>query len=121
MGWAFVRETYDDVKTTQEEQILETTQENKIAPSKYSCEILLEKTTLEKANDKSFPSDAYLIWYLVDGEKYLDLTRCKKVVNLFDMYYDSYGPGSVQKIDWGYGTVNPKMWGYQPPEKKKKR
>jgi hypothetical protein len=92
-----------------------------VLPHEYGCEILLEKTTLSKAKDSSFPSDAYLIWYIVDGEKHIDLTRTAKRVNLFDMYYDKYGPGSVQKIDFGYGRVNPKLWGYKQPEKKKKR
>jgi hypothetical protein len=93
----------------------------KVLPSKYGCEILLEKTELEKTQDKSFPTDARIITYIVDGETYIDLTRCRKVVDLFDMYYDKYGSGSVQSIDFGYGTVNPKMWGYKPPEKKKRR
>ena len=92
-----------------------------ISASEYGCEILLEKTTLERANDKSYPSDAYLIWYKVDGETYIDLCRTTKRVTLFDLYYDKYGPGSVQRIDFGYGRVNPKLWGYKAPEKKKKR
>ena len=92
-----------------------------ILPHEYGCEILLEKTTLNKVKDPSFPNDAYLIWYIVDGEEHMDLTRCPKRVNLFDMYYDKYGPGAVQKIDFGYGRVNPKLWGYKQPEKKKKR
>ena len=116
-----MREIYDNVETTQEEQFVENDQENKIIPSKYSCEILLEKTNIEKVKDKSFPTDARIITYIVDGEMYIDLTRCRKVVDLFDMYYDKYGPGSVQKIDFGYGSVNPKMWGYKAPEKKKKK
>ena len=90
-------------------------------PSAYGCQILLEKTTIEAANDKSFPNDAKLIWYIVDGQTYVDLTRCKKKVDLFDLYYDKYGPGSVQKIDFGYGTVNPKLWGYKSSDKKKKK
>ena len=40
---------------------------------------------------------------------------------IFDMYYDKYGPGAVQKIDFGYGRTNPKLWGYKQPDKKKKR
>ena len=92
-----------------------------VLPHEYGCEILLEKTTLAKAKDSSFPSDAYLIWYIADGKTHIDLTRCTKRVNLFDMYYDKYGPGAVQKIDFGYGRVNPKLWGYKQPEKKKKR
>ena len=37
------------------------------------------------------------------------------------MYYDKYGPGSVQKIDFGYGKSRPKMWGYKSPEGKKRK
>jgi len=92
-----------------------------IVPSNYGCEILLEKTTIECANDKSFPNDAKLVWYRVDGVVHLDLTRCGKLSKLFDMYYDRYGKGAVQKIDFGYGTVPPKLWGYKPKEDKKKR
>lgn len=94
---------------------------NKVLPCEYGCEILLEKTTVENAKDPSLPNDAYLIWYIIDGETYIDLTRCPKRANLFDMYYDKYGPGSVQKIDFGYGRVSPKVWGYKQPEKKKKK
>lgn len=94
---------------------------NKVLPHEYGCEILLEKTTLEKSKDSSLPNDAYLIWYVVDGEEYIDLTRCHKRVNLFDMYYDKYGPGAVKKIDFGYGRTNPKLWGYKQPEKKKRK
>jgi hypothetical protein len=95
--------------------------EKEILPHEYGCQILLEKTTLEKAKDTSFPNDAYLIWYNVDGKQYLDLTRCHKRVSLFDMYYDKYGPGSVQKIDFGYGRTNPRLWGTKQPEKKKRK
>ena len=103
-------------------EMADNTENRKIVlPHEYGCEILLEKTTLNKAKDSSFPNDAYLVWYIVDGEECIDLTRGAKRVNLFDMYYDKYGPGSVKKIDFGYGRVNPKMWGYKQPEKKKKR
>jgi hypothetical protein len=103
-------------------EMADNTENRKIVlPHEYGCEILLEKTTLNKAKDSSFPNDAYLVWYIADGEECIDLTRGAKRVNLFDMYYDKYGPGAVQKIDFGYGRVNPKLWGYKQPEKKKKR
>jgi hypothetical protein len=103
-------------------EMADNTENRKIVlPHEYGCEILLEKTTLNKAKDSSFPNDAYLVWYILDEEECIDLTRGAKRVNLFDMYYDKYGPGSVQKIDFGYGRVNPKLWGYKQPEKKKKR
>jgi len=93
--------------------------EEKFDPSEYSCEILLEKTTLECSKDKKFPTDAFNVTYSVEGTDYLDVTRSSKKVNIFDMYYDRYG--NVKKIDYGHGSVNPIQWGYKSPEKRKKR
>ena len=92
-----------------------------VNPLKYGCEIILEKTTLEMVKDKSFPTDARIVKYVENGIEYMDLTRGKKMVNIFDMYYDRYGKGAVKAIDFGYGSVNPKMWGYKAPEKKKRK
>ena len=94
-------------------------EENKLNPSDYSCEVLLEKTTPQSANDKKLPSDAFNVFYLVDGEERLDVTRSAKMSNVFDYYYDRYG--NVKRIEYGYGAVNPTQWGYKQPEKKKWR
>ncbi len=98
----------------------ENVEENKLSPSDYSCEILLSKTNLENANDKKFPSDAYLVWYNVDGNEMLDLTRSSKRSNIFDMYYDRYKK-DLKRIEWGTGTTTPSMWGYSQTDKKKKK
>ena len=95
-------------------------EEKNILSSNYGCDILLQDTALDKVKDPSFPNDAYLIWYNLDGTERLDLVRGSRV-RIFDMYYDKYGPGVIQKIDFGYGRINPKLWGYKQPEKKKKR
>ena len=95
-------------------------EERVVVPSNYGCEILLEKTTLERAKDSSFPNDAYLIWYTIDDTENIDLVRGTRV-RVFDMYYDKYGPGAVKKIDFGYGRTNPKLWGIKQPEKKKRK
>ena len=110
-------------KVDKEEKLAEPPKkpEPKFDPSEYSCEILQEKTTHEKANDRKLPSDAFNVTYIVEGETRLDVTRLGKMVNVFDMYYDRYGKGSVQKIDYGHGTVNPSQYGYKVPEKKRKR
>ena len=105
----------------QETQMASFGSDSNINPSDYSCQILQEKTTLEAANDKSLPNDARLVWYIVDGVEYIDLTRCRKTVELFDMYYDKYGPGAVKKIDFGFGTMNPKLWGNKPKKDKKRK
>jgi hypothetical protein len=93
---------------------------NQVLPHEYGCEILLERTNIIQVKDPSFPTDAYLVWYVIDGEGYLDLTRGSRI-RIFDMYYDKYGPGTIKKIDWGYGRVSPKLWRYKAPEKKKRK
>ena len=89
-----------------------------IKESDYGCQILLEKTTIEKANDKSFPTDAKLIWYIVDGVTCIDLTRCGKDSRLFDMYYDKYKKDLVN-ITQAEGRISPKLW--NPPGAKKEK
>ena len=107
-----------------EEKVAEEKKEEvKFNPADYWCEIILEKTTREKAEDKSFPTDAFNVTYVVEGETCLDVTRSEKMMNIFDMYYDRYGKDSVQKIDYGAGAVRPNLWGVKatPPKKGKKR
>ena len=95
--------------------------EKKFDTSVYSCEIILEKTTKEKSTDRQLPTDAFNVTYVVDGKQHLDVTRSEKMVNIFDMYYDRYGKGAVQRIDYGHGTVRPNLWGAKVPAKQKKR
>lgn len=94
--------------------------EKKVLPHEYGCEVILEKTTLEKAKDSSFPNDAYLIWYRHNNEDCIDLVRGTRV-RIFDMYYDRLGSDAIKKIDFGYGRTNPKLWGYKQPDKKKRK
>jgi len=107
--------------TIEKEITLEWTQEEKnTLPPRYGCQILLEDTTIEQAKDSSFPNDAYLIWYEIDGKTHIDLCRGSRV-KIFDLYYDKFGPGAVKKIDFGYGRISPKVWGYKQPERKKRK
>ena len=48
-----------------------------------------------------------------------DLTRGTKT-SLFDMYWDKLKDG-LKSIEFGHGTIKPNIWGYQSPQKKKKR
>ena len=108
---------------TTEKAVAPKKPEDKFKPSDYWCEIILEKTTREKAEDKSLPTDAFNVTYVVEGETLLDVTRSEKMMNIFDMYYDRYGKDSVQKIDYGAGSIRPNLWGLKatPPKKGKKR
>ena len=89
-------------------------------PSKYGCTILLEKASIEQLKDPSWPLDAYIIKYKIDDKIYMDLCRGSRV-KIFDLYYDKFGTGVIQDIGWGYGKINPKLWGYKSPDSKKKR
>jgi hypothetical protein len=93
----------------------------KFDPSKYSCEFILEKTTSEKANDPSFPTDAFNVTYVVEEQKFLDVVRSEKMVNIFDLYYDRYGKDVLQKIEYGRGTIRPNLWGVTKSQTQKKR
>ena len=101
-------------------EVVEERKEERFDAYSYSCQVLLENTSLEKAKDKSFPSDAYLVWYNIDGKEILDVTRSAKKSNIFDMYYDKYKK-DLKRIEWGYGTINPSQYGYKQPDKKKKK
>jgi hypothetical protein len=116
-----VRKTDNDVKESKEKNMPDYGREETPNFSfNYDCEVLLKKTNLEQAKDSSFPNDAYLIWYIEDENEYIDLVRGKRT-SIFDMYYDTYGPGSVKKIDFGYGRVSPKLWGYKAPKGNKRK
>jgi hypothetical protein len=109
------------VSVVAEKKMAEKKSEEKTTnPALYGCDILLEKTNLKQVKDPAFPSDAKLIWYEVNGETHMDLCRGRNV-KIFDMYYDKYGPGAVKKIDFGYGRINPRLWGYKSPDKKKRK
>ena len=58
---------------------------------------------------------------MCEGAECIDLTRSGKQSNVFDMYYDRYGKDALKGIEWGYGTVNPSMYGFKKPEKKARK
>jgi hypothetical protein len=112
--------TFMSTGVKEREMAEKKSEEKTTNPAIYGCEIVLEKTTLEKVHDPSFPSDANIVWYESEGKTCIDLCRGKNS-NIFDMYYDKYGPGAVKKIDFGYGKLRPNLWGYKPPEKKRRK
>ena len=111
-------------KTETEKKVAEELKkpEKAFDPSVYSCEIIFERTTSEKSQDRQLPTDAFIVKYRHEGNVCIDVTRSEKMVNIFDMYYDRYGKDAVLKIDFGHGTIRPNLWGAKPtPPKRKKR
>lgn len=97
-----------------------TEEEKTDSKKKYGCTIIKENCPFKDSFDKTLPSDAYIIEYVVNNKTFYDITRAKRKVDLFDMYYDKFRNHLIS-INFSQGVVNPKIWGYSPPEKRKKR
>lgn len=97
-----------------------TTEERKNIPPRYGCSILIQNAGIEQLKDPSWPLDAYIVEYVINDEFIMDLCRGSKT-KIFDLYYDKFGPNSLKNIRWGYGKVNPKLWGYKTSETKKNK
>lgn len=80
---------------------------------------LHQKCDPELANDRNLPYTAYIVTYEEDGEVSYDIVICNKKVEIFDYYWDKYRKGLIG-FKQTEGRVNPKLWGYEPKEKKKK-
>jgi|TARA_B100000900_G_scaffold227813_1_gene193430 UPF0288 family protein (methanogenesis marker protein 3) len=97
-----------------------TSEEKENMVQSYGCHLIAEGATPEQIQDKKLPTDTLQIKYKFNDKVSIDLCRGKKV-DVFDLYYDKFGKESLISIDWAHGTVSPKMWGYKPPEKKKRK
>lgn len=82
--------------------------------------ILHQDCDPEVANDRSLPYSAYLVKYEIDGELKYDLVIPDKQIEIFDHYWDKYREG-LKGWKQSEGRINPKLWGYQPKEPKKKK
>jgi hypothetical protein len=107
---------------TKERKMVEWTNEEKEKiNSVYGCELIYANATPEQIKDTSVPNDAYLVYYQVNNDNYVDVCRGRKRVDIFDLYYDKLGSKAIKKIDFGYGRTNPRLWGEKKTEKKKKK
>lgn len=89
--------------------------------SVYGCELIYSNATPEQVKDTSVPNDAYLVYYDIENNNYVDVCRGRKRVDIFDLYYDKLGSSAIKKIDFGHGRTNPRLWGEKKTEKKKKK
>ena len=112
-------EVIEREQTTKKHMDHWTPAEKETCKSRYGCDILIENGSYADVCTKEAPNDAYIIKYLVDDKICFDLTRGGRV-KLFDMYWDKFR-GNLKSIDFGQGRINPKLWGYQAPQKKKRK
>ena len=94
--------------------------EREICRSRYGCEILQERCTIQDAKNKQLPLDSHIVTYEIDGNTCHDIIKTSKKVSIFDMYYDKFG-NRLKSIEWTDGMVNPRLWGYKPPQSKKRK
>ena len=106
---------------TEEKKVIWSKKERDASKETYGCEIIVENGSKQDIHTREAPTDSLIVTYEFDGETYQDLTRGTRV-SIFDMYYDKFKDG-IKKIDYGYGTIKPNLWGYQSAQgpKKKKR
>lgn len=82
--------------------------------------ILHQDCDPELSKDRSLPYTAYLVNYEDGGVKKHDIVICNKQVDIFDYYWDKYREG-LKSFKQSEGRVNPKLWGIQVKETKKKK
>ena len=70
------------------------------------------------ANDSSLPRDSYLVTYGNNNEQKYDIVQGLQS-DIFDEYWDKYRDFRAMK--WTDGKSNPKTWGYQASQNKKRK
>lgn len=85
-----------------------------------SIKILHQNCDPELADDKTLPYTAYIVSYNVDGEGCYDIVLANKKSDIFDYYWDKYREDLIS-FKQTEGRINPKLWGSQVKETKKKR
>ena len=116
-------ETKELQKPVKKEEIWTTEEKGKIK-SEYGCEMLVENGSLQDVSISDVPTDAFIVTYSVFesgklGPSMYDLTRGSKT-KIFDMYYDKFKHG-LKDIQYGKGTISPKLWGHRAKQASKKK
>jgi len=97
-----------------------TPSEKERCKTQYGCDLLIENGSYADVCTTDAPRDTYIIRYLVGEKICFDLVRGTRF-SVFDMYHDKFGLGSIQDIDFGYGKISTRLWGYQSPKNKKRK
>ena len=85
------------------------------------CTIIKTGCTPDAAEDKTLPTNAYLLELKKDGETWFDVVMGESV-GIFDTYYDLFG-NVMQKMSYTKGTRQPATFNnpLNPIKPKKKR
>jgi hypothetical protein len=118
----------NDTMSVEQEQVSDkdklneiwSNQEKQDFKSRYGCEILHQRCKIQDSTNQQLPTDSYIVTYLNDESVCYDIIRSAKKSSIFDMYYDKFG-NCLESIEWTDGKVNPRLWGYKPPQTKKRK
>lgn len=73
------------------------------------------------AEDRTLPYSAYIVNYHPnENESCYDIVIANKKTDIFDYYWDKYREG-LKSFKQTEGRVNPKLWGNQTKESKKRK
>jgi hypothetical protein len=95
------------------------TEEEKFKMSRYGINILKSNCFIEESEDRSLPSNTYLVECCDGDDVWFDIVQGLRVP-IFDAYYDTVGPVIV-KMSWTKGQVNPRLWNNTPKQKSNKK
>ena len=82
--------------------------------------IIHEDCDPKLADDKSLPTNSYLVEYVLDKKIHYDIVMANKKVDIFDHYYDLYRY-DLLTFNQTEGRISPKLYGYKAPSDKKKK
>lgn len=71
------------------------------------------------AKDRSLPNNSCLVIYIDNNKRKYDIVMSQKMVSIFDEYWDKYKENLISII-YTEGRVNPRVWGSEQKEDKKK-
>ena len=83
------------------------------------CSVIKSCISPDAANDKTLPTNAYLMELAKDGETWFDLVMGNSV-DIFDTYYDMLGD-VIKKMSYTKGTRSPGMYTNPSAAKKPKK
>lgn len=85
-----------------------------------SIKILHQDCDPSLADDRTLPYTAFVVKYQPNEDTFCyDIVIAHKRVDIFDYYWDKYREGLIS-FKQTEGRVNPKVWGSQPKENKKR-
>ena len=83
--------------------------------------IIKQNCDLADNDDRTLPSNSYLVEYTLDGKTSYDIVLSSKKVDLFDYYWDLYKSDFVG-FKQTEGRINPRLWNDPSvPQKSKKK